>query len=385
MCPSAVADGSLDHACVGVRCVDDLTVSDINADMTFVPYGKSGDFGDGVDSAFLGGVIVHIVSTDIGHSVGGVDDVVGGRLKPPVALDETDTVGGSAAEPVGFDEVCLAADLVGILRFLILEQVLVQHVAVGSPNVAPSFGVSKLCPHHKVCAVFGGGIGIAGAVDIRRTGACHHVGEVSGYDVRSEGCVDSGDQFLVRLLLCKASYQLTCEVRLGSVIVQGEGKQRLCLLNTEGVVACILHGGFYIRPALNRHGLLLGDHLMESVGVDVHAAGEDSEQRHNRHNNDDNDAEDDAAYNLEGFLVRKDVDGYLFESCRYRRAHRPPAFPKMADLYSGAMTCKRYRSLPHRYRQVPRSGYLISSNSLCSTCKASIYSFGLICPALKRN
>ena len=170
--------------------MDDLTVPDIDADMTFVPYGKSGDFGDGVDSAFLGGVVVHIVSTDIGHSVGGVDDVVGGRLKPPVALDETDTVGGSAAEPGGLDILCLAADLVWILRFLVLEEITVQHVAVGSPNVAPSFGVGKLCPHHKVGAVFGSGIGIAGAVDIRRTGACHHVGEVSGYDIRSEGCVD---------------------------------------------------------------------------------------------------------------------------------------------------------------------------------------------------
>ena len=385
MCPSAVADGSLDHAHRSAGCMDDLAVADIDADVTFVPYGKSGDFGDGVNRSFLGGVVIHIIRADIGHSVGGVDDVVSGRLKPPVALDETDTVGGSAAEPVGFDEVCLAANLIGILSFLVLEETVIQHIAVGSPNVAPSFGVGKLCPHDEVGAVFGGGIGIAGAVDIRRTGTRHCVGEVSGNDVRAEGCVDGGDQFLVCLFCGEASHQLACEVRFGGVVVQGEGKEGLCLLNTEGVVACVRHGGFHVGPALNRHGLLLGDHLMESVGVDVHAAVEDSDQRHYRHNDDDNNAEDDAAYNLEGFLVRKDVDGYLFESCRYRRAHRPPAFPKMADLYSGAMTCKRYRSLPHRYKQVPRSGYLISSNSLCSTCKASIYSFGLICPALKRN
>ena len=36
--------------------------------------------------------------------------------------------------------------------------------------------------------------------------------------------------------------------------------------------------------------------------------------------------------------------------------HRPPAFPNMVSLNSGKWTCSRYRSLPQRYRQVPRSG-----------------------------
>ena len=35
-------------------------------------------------------------------------------------------------------------------------------------------------------------------------------------------------------------------------------------------------------------------------------------------------------------------------ACGGSPPHRPPAFPKSADLYSGAMTCKRYRSLPQR-------------------------------------
>ena len=65
--------------------------------------------------------------------------------------------------------------------------------------------------------------------------------------------------------------------------------------------------------------------------------------------------------------------------------YRPPAFPKSAALYSGAITCKRYRSFPHLNRQTPRSGNLMRSNSDSSSCSASMYSRGLMLPALNRN
>ena len=95
---------------------------------------------------------------------------------------------------------------------------------------------------------------------------------------------------------------------------------------------------------------------------------------------------DDAANGFQCFFVCQNGNGNFLQGGGYRCTHqRPPALPNIAALYSGAMTCKRYRSLPQRYRQVPLSGYLISSNSDGSTCKASIYSLGLICPALNRN
>ena len=56
------------------------------------------------------------------------------------------------------------------------------------------------------------------------TGEITNWSEVGGNDVRAKGCGDGSDQFFIRLLCCKASHQLACEVRFGGVVVQGEGE-----------------------------------------------------------------------------------------------------------------------------------------------------------------
>ena len=49
--------------------MNDLAVSDINSNVTFVPYGKSGNFGNRIDRSFLSCVLVHGIGADVRHSV----------------------------------------------------------------------------------------------------------------------------------------------------------------------------------------------------------------------------------------------------------------------------------------------------------------------------
>ena len=95
--------------------MDDLSVSDIDSDMPFVPNSEPRDFRDRIDGSAFFGVCVHSVGTDVRHAVCTVLDLACLGIEPTVALDQSDAVCGSAADPVFFNEVRIAADLIGIL------------------------------------------------------------------------------------------------------------------------------------------------------------------------------------------------------------------------------------------------------------------------------
>lgn len=69
MRPTAVTNRRFDNPIIGIGCMDDLPVPDIYSNVPFVPYGESGDFGDGINRSFFYGVLIHRVRADIGHSV----------------------------------------------------------------------------------------------------------------------------------------------------------------------------------------------------------------------------------------------------------------------------------------------------------------------------
>ena len=187
MRPAAVADRCLHYSHLCSAGMDDLSVSDIDSDMTFVPYGKSWDFRDRIDgSAFLG-VCIHGVSTNIRHAVCAVLDLASLGIKPAVAFDQSDAVCCAAADPVFFDEVCIAADLVGILLGFCLIQAPRQDLSVGSPYVAPASGVGVLCPLHKIQIVLGARIDISRRRDIHGADRAHHLRELIDREVSAEG------------------------------------------------------------------------------------------------------------------------------------------------------------------------------------------------------
>ena len=117
--------------------MDDLTVPDIYPNVTLMPERKPRRFGDRIDRAFLRCIFVHGVRTDIGHIVCAVSDTAAFTVVPAVALDKTDAVGSSSTEPMCSDIFLLAADLVGVLRDLAVQHSFGQHIAVGSPYIAP--------------------------------------------------------------------------------------------------------------------------------------------------------------------------------------------------------------------------------------------------------
>ena len=81
--------------------------------------------------------------------------------------------------------------------------------------------------------------------------------------------------------------------------------------------------------------------------VMLRAAGEQSADQRQRQDQRRTDRRHDPAQPFPGVLVRESGSGNLRQCRNGYRHYRPPAVPKMACLYSGACTCKRYRSLPH--------------------------------------
>ena len=76
---------------------------------------------EGNGSGFPGG-IVHLVGTDIRHSMATIVDGHRFRGQPAVALDKSNAVGSSAAQPVCADEVLMIANTVRVLRHLVGEE-----------------------------------------------------------------------------------------------------------------------------------------------------------------------------------------------------------------------------------------------------------------------
>ena len=121
MCPSAVADRRLDDTNLCAAGMNDLPVSDIDTDMSFVPNGKPRNLRNRINASAFFGIVVHGIGANIRHAVRAVFNRSCFRIEPAVALDQADAICGTTADPVFFDEVSITADLVGILfRFGII-------------------------------------------------------------------------------------------------------------------------------------------------------------------------------------------------------------------------------------------------------------------------
>ena len=138
MGPAATGELRLDYAVTGTHRFDHLSVADVHANVSVVPDGEAGDLRDGADGSGLGGRVVHLVCADVRHPVGAVDDALGVGIVPAVALDEPHAVGGAPPDPMLLNEVRIVSDALRVLLQLGLERALRQHIAEGSPDVAPA-------------------------------------------------------------------------------------------------------------------------------------------------------------------------------------------------------------------------------------------------------
>ena len=83
------------------------------------------------------GILVHLIGAVIGHAVFRVADGQVGGVQPAVALNEPHAVCRPAAKPVVLDKVLIIAHALGILLQLVVEQGFGEHIAVGTPDIAP--------------------------------------------------------------------------------------------------------------------------------------------------------------------------------------------------------------------------------------------------------
>lgn len=97
----------------------------------------------------------------------------------------------------------MAADLIGVLPDFAGEQPLVQYRSISAVHIAPSGFLRFDRPLRQVQIVLGLRIGIAGDINLRRTGACHDVGEIRSIYLCPEGRIDSVYQFIIGLIFFK--------------------------------------------------------------------------------------------------------------------------------------------------------------------------------------
>ena len=124
-----------------------------------MPNGKTGNVRHGIDGTGLRGAVVHLIGTDVRHAVSSIVNGHCFRGQPAVPLDESHAVGGPAAQPVGTDKIFVAADTVRILIQFVGKERFGQHIAIGSPDIAPTGFPCVYGVGYKVSGVFTVGIG----------------------------------------------------------------------------------------------------------------------------------------------------------------------------------------------------------------------------------
>lgn len=160
--------------------MNDLAVSDVDADVSGFPDGKAGDFGDGVDRALFACVGVHRVRADVRHSVCRIADLARLGVKPAVALDQPHTVRRSAKQPVFPNEIFQTRQLVRVLLQLGIQQVFGQNLPIGAPDIAPARFLRRNRPLHEIEIVFARRVDVAGGVDVDGTDGIHELRKIVG-------------------------------------------------------------------------------------------------------------------------------------------------------------------------------------------------------------
>src|SRR5699024_1574249 len=90
--PAAGRQPGLHHTVVGTHGFDHIPVTDVDPDVSGVPYGQPRDLRDGRNTPFLQGCLVHLICTNVRHTVGAIVHCIRLRIVPAVAFDKPDTV-----------------------------------------------------------------------------------------------------------------------------------------------------------------------------------------------------------------------------------------------------------------------------------------------------
>ena len=192
---------------MGAHGFDDLSISNVHADVAALPDGQARRLRDGADGPLDGGVAVHRVRTDVRHPVGAVSDRHGVRVQPAVSFDQTDAVRRPAAQPLGADDVLIAAHTIRILTDFGLQQRLRQSLPEGSPDVPPAGlpGVGDVC--HQILRILRGEVCKLRGIQLRDPAAA--ILDFSSVAIRCAIC----NPVIDRLGICR---QVLCDGMPGS-------------------------------------------------------------------------------------------------------------------------------------------------------------------------
>ena len=168
------------------------------------------------------------------------------------------------------------------------------------------------CPFHDVQIVFCCGIGKVRNVDCRSADISHNFAEIFGCELCAECRVDCCDELFVCLIFGKAAHELGNKIRLSGIIGKRKHIQYLRLLYFTGEA-----GGFHlifygVHGILNKLQLLLFlgrevfyHHRLQTVGVNLDAAIEDRDNRHDGHNDNNDNPKHNAEYGFQYLGIRK--------------------------------------------------------------------------------
>ena len=173
MRPSGFTERGLNNADHRAAGVDDLTVADINSDVTGFPNSQPRNFRNGRNRPLFGCIVVHGIRADVRHPICSIVNFMVIRVEPSVTLNQSHTVSRSATQPMGLDKVCIPADFIGVLFLFCVQETSRQNRAIGSPHITPAFFLGIFCPGDQVKIVFGIGINIAGGGDIHSPNCIH--------------------------------------------------------------------------------------------------------------------------------------------------------------------------------------------------------------------
>ena len=170
----------------------------------------------------------------------------------------------------------------------------------------------------------------------------------------------------IRLLICETGNQPGYKSRLARIITERHDIQHLggfgfaSQFRINHGIFNFCHGVFLTPQQLNILRQQVRFHiLLQTRGIDCEVT---AEYRHHKTVGSSMATTPPSTANRMLFStfgsVRMAVRIFFSAAPTVALIYRPPASPNSVCLYSGAITFSRYRSLPHRYRQVPRSALL---------------------------
>ena len=141
----------------------------------------------------------------------------------------------------------------------------------------------------------------------------HGRGKVRGEDVRTKGCIDLCDEILITLSFREASDE---RIRKSFLRATGEERKRidrLRLLDIQMAISCGQHLFLDLGHHARCRGLVLHNHLLQSVDIQIHPSRKYSEERDDRHGDNNHHADHDPDHLFECLGVGDNIGRNLFD------------------------------------------------------------------------